>query len=289
MSIRRFILGLLLFAVIATGYMYSVAVRDPVIRRASIAMPDWPDGADPLTVMLISDVHVASPDMPPERLTKIVASINKAQPDLVVFAGDFVSDKRLATRVYVGDTALAPLRGLTAKLGAVAVLGNHDHWRGTAEMKAALRSANVTVLTNEAVAAGPLVIGGVDDDFTSRADVAGTLVAMHKLGQADATDTHAFVMLSHSPDIMPNIPGKHSAGFIPLLLAGHTHCGQIVLPFWGPVSSVSRFGLRYNCGIIREDGKMLVVGAGLGTSILPLRLGAVPDMWLLKLGPSAKP
>jgi len=69
------------------------------------------------------------------------------------------------------------------------------------------------------------------------------------------------------------------------MLAGHTHCGQIRLPFVGAVSTMSRYGQRYACGLIRENGRTLIVTAGLGTSGLPLRLGAAPDLWLIWLGP----
>jgi predicted MPP superfamily phosphohydrolase len=69
------------------------------------------------------------------------------------------------------------------------------------------------------------------------------------------------------------------------MLAGHTHCGQIRLPWYGAIGTVSRYGERFECGLIREDGRTLIVGAGVGTSILPLRLGAPPDLWLVRLGP----
>lgn len=147
---------------------------------------------------------------------------------------------------------------------------------------AALDGAGVRILNNEAMLAGPLIIGGVDDDFTRHANVTGTLTAMDKLSVANKG---ARILLSHSPDIAPQVPIKGKLGDAALILAGHTHCGQISLPFIGAVSYASRYGDRYACGIIRENGKTIVVGAGLGTSILPLRLGAVPDMWLLTLGP----
>jgi hypothetical protein len=69
------------------------------------------------------------------------------------------------------------------------------------------------------------------------------------------------------------------------MVAGHTHCGQIALPLIGPISTMSRYGRRYACGVIREGGKTLVVGAGLGTSVLPIRIGVPPDLWVLELGP----
>lgn len=72
-----------------------------------------------------------------------------------------------------------------------------------------------------------------------------------------------------------------------LLLAGHTHCGQIVLPLYGPVAQVA--APRYRCGIVHERGNMIVVTAGLGTSTVPLRFGAPPDLWVLTLGPMGQP
>ena len=87
-------------------------------------------------------------------------------------------------------------------------------------------------------------------------------------------------MISHSPDLARTLPAD-----MPLLVAGHTHCGQIAPWPIGPIFTASNHGLRYACGIVRERGRALVVTAGLGTSGLPLRLGAPPDMWLLTLGP----
>jgi uncharacterized protein len=279
--IRKILIALSLLGIALLAYMYSVAVRDPIIRRANLTMPDWPSGTPPIKVMLISDVHVAGPDMQPERLDRIVAQVNAAKPDLVMFAGDFVSDKRLSTKQYDGVQAMAPLAKLNAPMGAVAVMGNHDHWRGLNEMMSALDNAGVRILANEAAQFGPLVIGGVDDDFTDHANVNGTLAAMERLNDPGKT---ARIILSHSPDITPQIPHAGKPNHVSLILAGHTHCGQIRFPVIGALSYVSRYGDRYACGIIRENGKTIVVGAGLGTSILPFRLGAVPDMWLLTLG-----
>ncbi|HST36178.1 MAG TPA: metallophosphoesterase, partial [Allosphingosinicella sp.] len=229
----------------------------------------------PIRAVLISDIHVAGPDMPPARLARIVARINALRPDLVLIAGDFVSDKRLSTRHYGQAEAAAPLAGLRARLGTFAVMGNHDHWRNGAEAHRALAAAGVRLLDNAAVQAGPLALGGLDDDFTGRADVARTVAAMRRLPGAK-------LLLSHSPDPFAQLPAD-----VPLMLAGHTHCGQARLPFYGALVSVSDYGTRFECGLIRERGRTLIVTAGLGTSGVPLRLGAVPDLWLIRIGPRA--
>jgi len=83
----------------------------------------------------------------------------------------------------------------------------------------------------------------------------------------------------HRPDDFKWAPES-----IPLMLAGHTHCGQIVLPLIGPLETGSDFGRKYLCGIIRKGGRTLIVTAGVGTSHLPLRIGAPPDMWLISIG-----
>jgi predicted MPP superfamily phosphohydrolase len=276
MKVRRFFALVVALGLALTGWAYWTAIADPVVREAELALPGWPAGAPPIRAVLISDLHVAGPDMPPERLARIVAQVNALRPDLVLIAGDFVSDKRIATRHYPQAEAAAPLAGLRARLGVVAVLGNHDHWRDTAGARAALAAAHVRLLDNDAVQMGPLAVGGLDDAFTRRDDLGRTLAAMRALPGAR-------ILLSHSPDPFPRLPGD-----VTLMLAGHTHCGQIRLPFLGAISTMSDYGQRYACGLVRENGHTLIVTAGLGTSGLPLRLGAVPDLWLLHLGPGRR-
>ncbi|HZG08552.1 MAG TPA: metallophosphoesterase [Allosphingosinicella sp.] len=252
-------------------YAYRTAVSDPVVRRAEFALLP-PEGAEaPVRLVLISDIHVAGPDMPPARLARIVQQINALAPDAVLIAGDLVSDKRVSTRHYSLEDAISPLSGLSARLGVYAVLGNHDHWRHAGRARAALRGAGIAVLDNAAARAGPLAIGGLDDAHTGRHDLPATWAEMRAAGGVP-------VLLSHSPDPFPDVPDE-----IGLMLAGHTHCGQIRLPLIGTLSTMSAHGDRYACGIVQEGGRTLVVGAGVGTSILPLRLGAVPDIWEITL------
>jgi uncharacterized protein len=270
------IIAVLMTALIAKGYWN--ATRDPIVRKASLKVANWPVDEHPLKVLLLSDTHVAGPDMPPERLARIVSNLNRLKPDLVVIAGDLISEKRLATRIYSADEIAAPLAGFKARFGTVVTLGNHDHWFDPLAITQALRRRSITVLDNNAVAKGPLVIGGVDDDFTHHSDVPKTIAAMGSYPPGPR------IILMHSPDSVPDLPERVAAVF-----AGHTHCGQIVLPFYGPISYVSKYKDRFGCGAIDDRGQKVFVGAGLGTSILPLRYDAPPDVWLVTLGAKAKP
>jgi predicted MPP superfamily phosphohydrolase len=268
--------SLIVACVIATALVawgYRQATRDPLVRETRIALADWPAGQPPIRAVLMSDLHVAGPDMPPERLSRIVAQVNALSPDIVLIAGDLVSDKAISTRHYPVEAAVAPLKRLRARFGAVAVLGNHDHWRDTAAFRRAVPATGVTLLTNQAVRRGPLVIGGIDDEITRHADVARTVRAMDALPGPR-------LAVSHSPDIVPLLPAR-----IALVLAGHTHCGQINLPLIGRISTASRYGERFACGRIEEAGRTIMVTAGLGTSVVPLRYGVPPDLWVVTIGP----
>ena len=276
MRIRRFLLLSVALVLALLGWCFWTAIADPVVREAEVALPGWPAGAPPVRALLMSDLHVAGPDMPPERLARIVDQVNALRPDIVLIAGDFLSDKALSTRFYSADEAAAPLAGLRARLGVFAVLGNHDHWIDPGGIRRALARAHVRLLDNQAAVAGPLAIGGLDDPFTRHQNVPATLAAMRRLPGAR-------LLLSHSPDPFATLPGD-----VGLMVAGHTHCGQIRLPYVGALRTMSAYGQRYACGLIPENGRTLIVTAGLGTSFAPLRLGVVPDMWLIRLGPGTR-
>lgn len=270
--LRAMIAGAVL-AALGLLWGYAEATSDPVIRRARIGLPGWPRGASPVRAVLIADIHVQGPDMPPERLARIVRRINALKPDIVLIAGDLVSEKSVGARLYSMADAIAPLAKLAPRLGTFAVLGNHDYWYDPVGARAALARAGVRLLDNDAVQAGPLIVGGIDDDFTGRDDLPLALATMRTLSGAP-------ILLSHSPDPFPDVPRG-----VGLMLAGHTHCGQVAPWPVGVIVIPSRYGRRYACGIVREARRVLIVTAGLGTSGLPLRMGARPDMWLLMLGP----
>jgi predicted MPP superfamily phosphohydrolase len=273
---KRSLLAGVTLILLVLGYGYWGAVRNPVVRHARIELPDWHTDAI-LRVALLSDLHVAGPDMPPERLARIVEQVNTLKPDLVLIAGDLVSDKRISTHRYSEEEAVAPLGGLRARHGVVAVLGNHDHWRDCSGLRRALEANRITVLSNSVIVRAGLVLAGADDDFTGRADPAALVRAVAPL-------KGPVVTLSHSPDITPALLPRFG-----LVLAGHTHCGQVALPLIGRPATMSRYGDRFACGLIREGERTIVIGAGLGTSVLPIRIGAPPDWWLLELTPRAAP
>lgn len=195
----------------------------------------------------------------------------------MLIAGDFTSGKRGSTRTYTVAQAIAPLAALKPRLGTFAVLGNNDHWAKAAQLRERLPRMGITLLENEAVVAGPLAIGGLSDVITGRGKLTPTLRALRR---------HAGprILVSHSPEPLGQLTAD-----IRLMVAGHTHCGQIAIPLLGTPITGSGQDERYASGRVDEGARTLIVTAGLGTSMVPLRFGARPDMWFLKLGTSKGP
>lgn len=261
---RRLALGIVLLAALLCGWGYRNALADPIVRKATLSLPGWPRDAAPIRVLLLSDIHAARPDMPLSRIARIVEIANAQKADAILIAGDVVCERWLQRRVPTQEI-VAPLSRLRAPLGVYAVYGNHDHWRGQAELRRFLKKAGIVPLRDEAVRVGPLILGGIDDSASDHSDFEGTLQKMRTLGAGP------FVMLSHGTDYFDWMPPD-----LPLMLAGHTHCGQIgrFLPLLS----------KLPCGLVQKKGHRMIVSAGLGTSVFPVRFNAPPDMWLVTLG-----
>jgi predicted MPP superfamily phosphohydrolase len=252
-------------------HMILLGSSAPQLRTATIRLPDWPANTPPLRIALIADLHVAAPSDTPEHLQRIVDRINAAKPDLVLIAGDFISSNSLVTRSYPIEIAMAPLRSLRARMGIVAVLGNHDYPDAQA-LRATLEPWGIRLLDNEVDRRGPLTILGVGDLSTHHARLQRTVAAWRLAGGVP-------VMLTHNPLVTRRLPPD-----VHLALAGHTHCGQISFPLVGPLFYLDREpSLPGVCGLTFQGSRALVVSSGLGTSNLPLRLGVAPDTWMITI------
>ena len=266
---------------LATGWVgLPNALSPPVERHAILRLPALPMGTRPVRIALLSDIHVGNLTMRPARLRGIVDTVNDARPDIVLLAGDFViGERREGTERRALD--LAPLGALRAPGGVFAVLGNHDHWTDPEAIRRNLGRAGVRVLENDAVRRGAITIVGIGDRFSRHDDIARSARRAAALGGIA-------VALTHSPDLAHDLPRS-----MPILFAGHTHCGQVVAPLLGPVVRYSRGRRLYDpvfrCGLVEERGRVTIVTGGVGSGTLPLRLDARPDWWLIELKPRLAP
>lgn len=275
------------------GYAYAWEPTRQRVTRYQFAPQGWPKGRR-LSLAIISDLHVGGPHMPLARVRDIVETTNALNPDLVLLLGDFVASRARRASDPPYAAWAEELARLRAASGIFAVLGNHDWWQdertqvkraGPTASGQALEAVGISVLENQArrleTSAGPLWVAGLGDQiaFLKRLrgrpngvdDLPGTL------GQI-ADDGAPVIMLAHEPDIFARMPAR-----VALTLSGHTHGGQVRLFGWSPIVP-SRYGNRYAYGHVRENGRDLIVSAGLGTSKLPFRLGAPPEIVLVELG-----
>jgi len=239
-----------------------------VVVEYEVQAPGWT--APPLKVLLLSDIHVIAPDMPVKRLRRIVRQANALKPDIILMAGDFTSRRIVSTRHIPPGEAIAPLAGLNAPLGVFAVLGNHDMEvpGRDREVETALRQAGVTVLRNRSVVVRGIRIVGVDD-----AAYGQTLLPDALRGRLKGEPT---LFLVHNPDVAAQVLLD-----VPVVLAGHTHGGQIAPPLIGPLITGTQ--LDWTRGVYQDRGRFVVVTSGIGASLLPLRIGVPPELVLVRI------
>jgi uncharacterized protein len=233
----------------------------------SVAVPGLPAEFDGYRIVQLSDIHVGSL-CPPAQVAKWVARANALDADLVALTGDYVT---AGTRFH--EVAAAELSRLRGRDGIVAVLGNHDNFGGSEPLSSALIAGGVRLLKNAhfAIERGPskLTIAGVDDIYTKSADVERTLEGA----------THPVIALAHDPRLFPEL-ARHG---VALTLSGHTHWGQVGVPFRAERWNLAKRVYTHGGGLYREGASMLYVNPGLGTTGPPVRLGVAPEITLFTL------
>jgi predicted MPP superfamily phosphohydrolase len=233
-------------------------------------------GERPLRVAVLTDLHVGSPFNGMAKLHTTVDRTNAAQPDVICILGDLVIQGVLGGRFVPPEEIVMELGRLRAPAGVIAVLGNHDGWFDHDRVRRAIETIGIRVVEDTAIRlntpAGPLWVMGISDLWTGRHDLAAALAAVVD------KDTPV-LFLTHNPDVFPMVPER-----VTLTLAGHTHGGQVRVPFAGALIVPSRFGQRFAAGHIIEGGRHLFVATGVGTSILPVRFRVPPTVTVLTLG-----
>jgi predicted MPP superfamily phosphohydrolase len=241
-----------------------------VERKTAITLPSWPAEFRDLRVTVFSDLHVGPPHITLARLRSIVEEANATEADLILMPGDFV-ETPLRWGMAEPEEIAAELKRLRAKAGVFATLGNHDWWYDGARVRLALEKEGIRVLDDQAVKierqGKTFWLAGFADKWEGRPDIEETMKQI--------TDNAPVIAFTHNPGLFPAIPAR-----VALTIAGHTHGGQIWLPFIGrPVISDE----PYPIGHIVEGGRHLFVTPGIGTSIFPVRFGVPPEISLLTI------
>ena len=266
-----------------SGYAFGVEPRFRlVVTEWNLPTPKWRSDK-PLRIVILSDIHACEPWMPVSRIHGIVEEANKLGGDIILLLGDFAAGLGRLKLGPVPAREWGPaLAELSAPLGVHAVPGNHDWWTNLAEVAEALDAAGVSLFQNRAqkfISPAPFWLAGTDSivahplgrgNFGSEADLPGTL--------AQLADDAPAILMAHEPDLFVDVPDRFA-----VTLSGHTHGGQVLLPFFGRPVVPSAYGQRFAYGHIREDSRDLVVSAGLGCSVLPVRFGVPPEITVVTL------
>jgi predicted MPP superfamily phosphohydrolase len=225
----------------------------------TIHLPNLPPGWDGLSILHLTDLHLCgTPDR--EFYREVMDRCREWDPDLLALTGDVVDSAKHHRWVL-------PLLGrLRWRIGALAIIGNHDMWWEPHLVRRRLRRLGIQTVSNSwkqiDVRGEPMVVVGTEWPWTRPApDLNGLPEGVFRL------------CLSHTPDNMPWARRNR----MNLVLAGHNHGGQIRFPVIGSVLVPSRFSRRYDCGIFEERGTVLHVCRGVAGQH-PLRYGCRPEV-----------
>jgi uncharacterized protein len=245
-----------------------------IVHQETVQIEKWPAELGGLRIALIGDVHTGAWFIDDRKLQRIVELTNQQQPDLIVLLGDYmVSNNWHGHRVEPEVTAAA-LKNLKAPLGVYAVLGNHDRWYNGEKVSNAFEQQGIRVMENDVAEIKwrdkSFWLAGLSDYWTLPPHISETI--------AKAPPGATIVAITHNPDIFPQLPSS-----VPLLLAAHTHGGQVTFPLIGAAVVPSDFGQKYTAGHVYENGHHLFVTTGIGTSIMPVRFRVPPEIAVLTI------
>ena len=261
---------------------YSVAIAPSRLRIHALTLKirDLPLEFEGLRIAHVSDTHYG-PFISRNYLENAFARINAEHPDLILLTGDYVH------RTLHGDVPGIGLLGLLqARLGCVAVLGNHDHWEGAHRCRAAFKRIGIPLVDNQRMfltaqglqpelppaGVAALCIGGLGDVWEDEQDFDAAL--------RDVPENMPRILLSHNPDSAELTP---TGTRVDLMLCGHTHGGQVRLPLIGAPLAPIRHNPKYLAGLCQGPAGPVLVSNGVGMTVLPLRIGAPPEFGMITL------
>lgn len=250
-----------------------------VERDHVLALQRWPVACDGLRVDVVADTHTGSPYNKLDNVDRWVGRLMESDSDVVLMAGDYVILSVFLGRYVDAEAIAARLRPLAARKRVYAVLGNHDWWKDGDAVARAFASAGITMVDNRAevveVRGCRFWLAGLGDLLEGRPDVRGTFAMID--------DRAPVLVLTHEPDTLPRIP-QH----VSLTIAGHTHGGQIdPWPLRTQPSPFVEHSHWLKWHVRDEGGRDMFVSPGIGTSIVPMRLGVPPEISRLTLRSAA--
>jgi hypothetical protein len=283
---RRFVKGV--GATIAGGLalpaLYPVVIepRWPRYVRLHFPIHDLPASLEGLRIVHLTDLHLG-PYVSCSYLSEVVEECNETEPDLFLLTGDYIYNSSTFL-----PRAVEVLRRLRSRFGSIAVLGNHDCFDGGAQSREALRDAGIHLVNNgkvwvtgsgqivaEAPQAPSLCVAGVGDFWVDTPDIEAAL--------AGVDPQTPRILLSHNPDFAETREAREGGHRVDLMLSGHTHGGQISLPYVPALFNASYFGDTYTRGLVQGPAFPVYISVGVGVGSLPARFRVRPEVTVIEL------
>lgn len=267
-------ISIFLLALFVLGLFYSYFIEPFTleVRREEIIFQNLPQNLLGLKIMHLSDFHCRDFTRREEKLIDI---ISKENPDFIFFTGDFIENEKW---ISVCQKIISKI--FQENKNFFGVFGNHDRLTGfpISKLKESLEEKGVKILVNEAkeipIKNSSFYLVGVDDPWLGYDDLKEAL--------KDVPKEDFKILLSHSPGIFLKEKAKITENKINLILSGHTHGGQINIPFLTNVLISLWLGGKYTAGLFEEDGIFIYVSRGVGTFyLLPLRFNCPPEVTLI--------
>ena len=246
-------------------YLYVTISKNLKTERntVTISLSDTSVGSSSLSVAVIGDVHLPEGSKHLDAFEKLVLEIKSTQPDLVVFVGDYTSDPKAMDDMSSHRKNIINIMKLIDPVPRAVVLGNYESWSDAVEWISEFNRLGVDIMENQTsliqTVKGNVCIRGLGDKFTNRYDY---------IDYPEECENIPRFTITHDP------AGAFDARVRGLVIAGHTHCGQISLPYIGPLWVPSDAPSEAHCGLYEDDQRTVFVTSGVGTTILPLRFGA---------------
>ena len=261
---RKTLLWISAFVLVCAYFFMSIS-QDLRTERNTVAisLTDRLGGSHSLSVAVIGDVHLPEGPEPLDAFQNLILDIKSTQPDLVVFVGDYTSSPRAIVDMPSHRGNIINAMKLIDPLPSAVVLGNYESWSDVDTWLNEFKRVGVDVMENETqiitTSKGPVCVRGFGDKFTERysyVDYPEECQSLLKLS------------ITHDP------AGAFNEQVTGLVIAGHTHCGQVSLPFVGPLWVPTAAPAAAYCRLYEDSQRSVFVTSGVGTSVLPLRFGA---------------
>ena len=255
-------------------YSYYIEPSQLVVHEENLKIPHWNARLDGFKIAAISDVHGGAHFITEEKIRAVAETVNAQAPDLIVLLGDYVSQKqgKHSDLKMPSETIAANLKGLRAKYGVYAIIGNHDWWYNDKKVRADFEAVGIKVLENEIaqikINGETVNLWGIEDYWKNRR------VPVEAFAKIPVKEN--IIAITHNPDSLLKAPGQ-----IALMFSGHTHGGQFKFPFYGSIAFVN--DPRFMEGFCEADGKHVFVTTGVGTSGPAVRFNVPPEIAVLRL------